>query len=359
MVFTVQLQEKAFSFAVIYTDENCTKDVADFSITLADTNTVKKYHNYVNKAELSTLDGNIMLASAYYDTCFSMPVTHFAQDIYNASICALENGDYRKSVKYCLRLVETGCKKEFFLKKAYNGLRSNKSYWNHFQNEYEKHRGLYNKNVDTLLLGKLKKMVLADQNYFCEMPKRLKNNYFLDSLFQNDQYLSNQLSVLFERYGYISEELIGANVVDTTLSIYPVYNVLIRHHYQLKQYELTNILKRAVYEGKLKPDIFCNWYSFEKRPVGYGDELFILKYKCNLYEARRSGVRELIEKNRKQMWLSPLDDLKKKIIYRSSVDNARYIYYAPLAVIPDMNEDSEKNFKMKNSTLPNIPIGCK
>jgi hypothetical protein len=171
--------------------------------------------------------------------------------------------------------------------------------------------------------------------------------------------LSNQLSILFESYGYISEELIGANVMDTTLSIYPVYNVLIRHHYQLKQYELTNLLRQAVYEGKLKPDVFCNWYSFEKRPIGYGDELFILKYKCNLYEARRSGVRESIEKNRKLMWLCPLDDLKKKIIYRSSIDNTRYIYYTPLAVIPDMDEYSEKNFKMKNTVLPNIPIGCK
>ena len=323
-----------------------------------DTSVIKSYQHYINKAEVCITKSEFFEASTYYNSAFSLPTMAFAQDIYNASICELELNNYLKTIDYCLMLVDKGALKEFFSKNSYRKLRGNQRHWDEFNQQYPARRISFLAKTDTALVKQIKQMIVADQNFFCERPQRLKDNLFLDSLFVNNQYLSNHLTTLLRKHGYLSEDIIGANFTDTTLSIYPIFNVLIRHHYQLKQYDLSSLLSSAMLEGKLKPELFCSWYNFEKKPIGYGEDFFVVRYKCNLYQARNESIRPKIEANRKAMWLPNLEELKAKLIYKYCSDGYKFIFYAPLSILPKMDEKSEMSFKTFNTPLPNKLLTC-
>jgi hypothetical protein len=155
-------------------------------------------------------------------------------------------------------------------------------------------------------------MVEADQNYYCEAPKQPTNNIFSDSLFKNDSHLAKEIMNIFKKHGYPTEELIGINIIDTAIVFFPIFNVLIRHNYQKKRFDFTSYLEEAVHSGKLKSELFCNWYNFQKGGVGYGEQGLVEQFNCNFYLSKLSGVKEKINTNRVSMSLPPIDDLTKK-----------------------------------------------
>lgn len=273
---------------------------------------LQNYNSLINKAEVAICDSNYSAAFEHYREAFDLLEYPFAQDIYNASICSIMMRDFQNTLQLSKRLVLKGCELSFFHKSIYKEFREDKKMWNLFTKNYSILRKEFLKKYNKDLAFSLKKMVEADQNYYCEAPKQLTNNTFSDSLFKNDSYLAKSIIDIFKKYSYPTEELIGVNIIDTNIVFFPTFNVLIRHNYQKKRFDFTSYLEEAVYSGKLKPELFCNWYSFQKGGVGYGEQGLVEQFNCNFYLSKLSGIKEKININRISMSLPPIDDLIKK-----------------------------------------------
>ena len=132
----------------------------------------------------------------------------------------------------------------------------------------------------------------------------------------------------------------------------PIFNVLIRHNYQKKRCDFTSYLEEAVHSGKLKSELFCNWYNFQKGGVGYGEQGLVEQFNCNFYLSKLSGVKEKINTNRVSMSLPPIDDLTKKIIFYHCIKNRTFVFYAPIGIIPGYDKETEGTLQKFRTRLP-------
>lgn len=313
---------------------------------------LKNYYSLVNSAEIAICDSNYSIAFEHYIKAFDLVEYPFAQDIYNASICSIMMRDFQSTLQLSQRLVLKGCELDFFHKFIYKEFRKDKKRWSLFTKNYPFLRKEFLKKYNKNLVISLKKMVEADQNYYCEAPKQLTNNIFSDSLFKNDSYLAKEMINIFKQHGYPTEELIGVNIIDTSIVFFPTFNVLIRHNYQKKRFDFTSYLEEAVHSGKLKSELFCNWYSFQKGGSGYGEQGLIEQFNCGFYLSKLSVTKEKININRISMSLPPIDDLIKKIIFYHCIKNRNFVLYAPIGIIPGYDKETEGTLQRFSIHLP-------
>ena len=93
------------------------------------------YYETVNQAELSITNHDFVRALSLYDSAFAVQEYPLGQDLYNASLCAIELKDYKKAFSLSLLLANKKVNEEFFLKKScYSKLRSLPE-WPSFINE--------------------------------------------------------------------------------------------------------------------------------------------------------------------------------------------------------------------------------
>ena len=81
-------------------------------------NAGRYYDSLVNQAELKIVDSNYRQALEFYIRAFREKQYHFAHDLYNAGVCAIEIGDNNQAMHLCTALSKTGVGLNFFLKKS-------------------------------------------------------------------------------------------------------------------------------------------------------------------------------------------------------------------------------------------------
>jgi hypothetical protein len=83
------------------------------------------YNNYINKAELSIVDGKYAEALQNYETAFAQTKTAFAVDLYNACACAARLKDTEKVLGLTGWLVAKGVGEKFFTRKIFMSYANN------------------------------------------------------------------------------------------------------------------------------------------------------------------------------------------------------------------------------------------
>lgn len=313
-------------------------------------NKVALYHNFVNKAELLICKSDLKNASLSYDSAFAaMPQQAFAQDIYNASVCAIKINNFDKAVSYCKELVVLGCDLNFFTKKAsYNALIENRIKWLEVVNSYELLCKNRVKQINWKLRNKIQAIQEIDQSAYRlrGIDKTLTN----DVLKQITENIHQEIESLFKNNGYPSEKEIGIFIENDTLIINSPLNVLIRHSYQTKLYSLKPFLQDALNKGNLKPEEYMAWLDVQEqneKKAGFGTDPIIVINR-NVYQNTSSPeIRNKINSNRNAVFASSYDENILKIIeskIKKTLIDFFLLPYASISTLTGIDENMEIEF---------------
>jgi hypothetical protein len=326
-----------------------------------------QYNAYVNKAELAIVDQQQEQALRFYDSAFGYKTIPFAQDLYNASVCALKTNDIPKAFSLCRHIAAKGTGKAFFEKKpVFVPLCRYVKQWHKLLADADRIKDKYilsNREVKKIIDG----LYSRDQ----EMHRRWSGSDYNAALESEmkalDDSVSKALLGIFKKYGYLSEDVIGVNIhADTILEYEPQFSVIMLHNYQgrIKTDTLFSpILREMLAAGKIKPEYYASIQdagsNFIERPYYGTSELS--NYKCTLYRQKLpKEVLRNIDIVRQRTGLSTLDDFLKKVVFNTDHANFEFLINARSTLIYSFaNEESEKIFKEENDVIiPHIK-GCK
>jgi hypothetical protein len=258
--------------------------------------------------------------------------------MYNYSICAVLEKEYLKAYNAIKFIIERGLDSIVIFKnpafydfKIQEQKRIRKDYPTFISNR--------SKYIDSAIIQQIFEMNNADQYFFRRLPNNLSNQAFKDSLQKNDDSLIIRLTKYFSLFQYLHEGIIGVRVENQKLSCYPIFNILIRHHYQNHKYDLTSILKKALESGYLKPELYASWLELEFQGTpGFGEEVLIKETKDSIYIAKFPGFRSKIEENRKKIGLCTLEEQVQKTIFSRYFDKNGFLFFSSIVIISDSNK---------------------
>ena len=312
----------------------------------------KKYYYYTNKAELAITDSNYLEALKYYDSSTNSVSVPLSQDVYNKALCHTLLGNYGKAFLAISFLIERGVDSTLFNKQAFRVLKNQKRYWNQFLLEYPVLVKRFKSIVRDEIISDLRDMNESDQKYFCELPGKLTNVSFIDSLRLNDDFLIERFRNYLNKFGYLHEGIIGVQFSDSKLDCYPIFNILLRHHYQIKKFDLTPILQKAMDSGYLKPDLFARWVGFQNT-AGFGYESLVREIGDSLYVGTFPGLKKKIDESRLKITLCTLDERVKKTIFSLCLDSNGFLFYYTVGKLSNPHTDNdEASFRKRYIKVP-------
>jgi hypothetical protein len=181
-------------------------------------NTHREYHNLINTAENKITEFEYQEALKIYHEAFKSDYT-FAQDLYNASLCAMQVKDFGATLKFCESLVKRGCTFKFFTTYKFKPFRES-SHWKIFSKKYPSLVESYNATYRKDLVAEIEVLYELDQKHYKLLPNNVNNQVFQDSLKKLSDYMKLKLMNIFNQNGYLDETKIGARIEsDTTLGI--------------------------------------------------------------------------------------------------------------------------------------------
>lgn len=301
-------------------------------------NTHTEYHVLINTAENKITAFEYQEALKVYQEAFKNDYT-FAQDLYNASLCAIQVKDFDATLKFCEGLVKRGCTLKFFSTYKFKSFRESAK-WEIFSKKYPSFVESYNATHRKDLVAEIEKLNELDQGNYKLLPNNVHNQDFQDSLKNLSDYVKLKLINLFNQNGYLDESIIGARIEsDTTLGILPIFAFLIRHRYQVNKYDYSPYLISEFNKGKIKPEVLASWLDLElKGAIGSVPALI---YNCQLYFEKFNDRRETVNLNREKYLLPNLDDAKKKIIFKKCYNN-NFLFFTSTGRISDIDENTKK-----------------
>jgi hypothetical protein len=310
------------------------------------------YNEQVTKAEMNIIDGDFKSAMQHYKLAFEQKENPFASDLYNASVAAIKTGNYTQAFALCNRLATKGAGGVFFEKKtAFQPLKKQPA-WEALiktaeleKNRIKKEQGETIKWVNGL--------VDKDQEWHTIWSKSDFNQTLEMQMAAADDSLSGELMKVFDRQGYLSEDVIGANVTDDTTINFPAHWIIILHNYQGRHNTedtlFTPILRKALSEGKISPRFFAylqdHGSNMIRRPV-YGTGRGYNIWQCNLYKYPTNAIAVSdIETNRRSIGLGTLAEDEQRIFYTLNRKDYDFIIYGEVSTTGSFaNKESEQRF---------------
>lgn len=317
-------------------------------------NTHTEYHILINTAENKITELKYKEALEVYHEAFKNDYT-FAQDLYNASLCAMQIKDFDATMKFCEGLVKRGCTLKFFSTYKFILFRES-AQWKIFYRKYPSLVELYNATCRKDLVAEIEKLNEIDQGNYKLLPNNVHNEDFQDSLKNLSDYVKLRLMNVFNQNGYLDESKIGARIVsDTTLGILPIFAILIRHRYQIGKYDYSPYLISEFNKGKIKPEVLASWLDLElKGAIGSVPALI---YDCQLYFEKFHAKKETVNLNREKYLLPKLEDAKKKIIFKKCYNND-FLFFTPTGRISDIDENTNKLLKEGSEVHEQRVLNC-
>lgn len=317
-------------------------------------NTYTEYHVLVNTAENKITALDYQEALKVYHEAFKNDYT-FAQDLYNASLCAMQVKDFDATLKFCEGLVKRGCTIKFFSTYKFKPFRES-AQWEIFSKKYPSFVESYNSTCRKDLVAEIEKLNELDQGNYKLLPNNVHNQDFQDSLKNLSDYVKLKLMNLFNQSGYLDESIIGARIEsDTTLGILPIFAFLIRHRYQVNKYDYSPYLISEFNKGKIKPEVLASWLDLElKGAIGSVPALI---YNCQLYFEKFPGKKETVIFNREKYLLPKLEDTQKKIIFKKCYNND-FLFFTPTGRISDIDENTKKILKEQSEIHEQSVLNC-
>lgn len=327
---------------------------------------INDYHALVNRAELKIIDKDYAAALACYDTAFTRKEFPFAQDLYNASLCALQTGRQSRALAFCYRLADKGIGSAFFLKASvYRPLASGAA-WKAFI-------AYANNSRETFLHNNKKTMAFMDGLFSISDtipvwngPPDMNSRADNIRIWVNDS-LSQELLHFIQQNGYPSEELAGCHVInDTLLSDLPRFSTLIEKRWLLVNIYVDTLfrdvlLEAGVRKGLLKPEVYLD---ITRHTINGNDmELrsFYSWYGCGIY-ADKGISKERVAQYWSSVGACSPDDYLKKFAYNISHPHGDFHIHT-FGIRQDNGDEEPAEERMRYSrqhelVVQHIP-GCK
>lgn len=299
------------------------------------------YHPVINEAELLVVDKAYGKALDAYQQAFEAVPSPFARDYYNAAICALQLGERKKTFNYLEKLVQKGVSLEYLERQpVLDSLRDTRQ-WRKFAKKYPKRRDKYEQELNKELRANLDELYARDQ-YF----RQAKGGWRVhgDTIRKIEEANTKLLLGWIEEHGYPGEDLIG---VADTLELLPRFTiVIVRQTQARKGHDFTEVLKQAVQQGRIAPQVAAYLLDQQAGTDKYGARVFA-KINCSkcANDEKLSSLsnymttkisrkeEEQVDKRRKELGLEPLELYKYKIVHVGEENRGRFILSYPWSVI--------------------------
>ncbi|WP_345157023.1 hypothetical protein [Pontibacter saemangeumensis] len=278
------------------------------------------YHPLINVAELNIVRGEYADALSAYKQAFASVPTPFARDYYNAAVSAVQLQDEKQAFGYLEQLVLKGVSLPYLERQqVFDSLRTTKA-WKKFERQYPKNRSKFEETLNKELRADLDELYARDA-YFRLAEGGLRVHG--DTIRKIETANVENLLAWIEEYGYPGEQLIG---VADTLEQLPRFSIVIQRQTKARKgYDFTEILTKAVKEGRLAPQPVAYLLDQQAGKGLYGSKAFVTvnctrckeQEKPQRYLVEKMSEEELerINKRRAPLGLEPLDDYKKKVLF--------------------------------------------
>ncbi|RAU81504.1 hypothetical protein [Pontibacter arcticus] len=220
------------------------------SVAVAAPDYVKVYHPVINRAELQIMDKNYAEALASYQEAFAAVPDAFARDYYNATVCALLANNEKQTFAYLQALAQKGVSLDYLKRQpVFDSLEQTKP-WRKFERKYSKYHRVYKRKANLDLRADLDELYARDQ-YFRQAEGGLR--VYGDTLRKIEADNVKKLLSWVDKYGYPGEALIG---VADTLEQLPRFSIVMQRQTKASRgYDFTPVLRKAVHEGRLAPQV--------------------------------------------------------------------------------------------------------
>lgn len=314
------------SFLTIFLASNTFGQIKDF----------KNYQESINTAELYAIENNKQKALDTYFNVLTKFKGNFSKDIYNALILANELEKYDTFFTLLELVKKKNFDNEYLLGlPEFSNLHSHQKWKDFIKTNNQE---IY---IDTLLKQKIDNLHYLDQ-YF-----RVKDGSYQtygDTIRKIDSLNMAFILSLISKNGLPGEKEIGAQNFRGDQG----YDIVIHHHCQsISQSEsqrsrngtaskkdlnvMTPILIEQAKQGRILPNKCAQYLEYQNN--GYKAGVFdVFRYSYNNnysdYFAPKYNEYEKIsiEENRKSIYLEPIEDYYKKVVYRTTNKNSKLIF---------------------------------
>lgn len=272
------------------------------------------YFQKINTAESLIGSSEYEKAYAIYDKLIKTYPNCFYKDIHNACLCAIKLEKYEEALSLACDLVKHGYKLKDFESQGFDGLRSQKKYWNEFLSEYPRLQSQYEKSLNLPLRNKFQALYEVDQRV-----ASIRNNTRMgDSVFYK---LAISLSTLIKEAGFpcwMQNQ--------DTINIH--FYIMLRHYCGLKNKinnseemqqdslyaGMTNndipiLIEQALHEGLITPDWYENASTYWDNSNPYGKLAIVIDFNIEkVYPALQADTSKIPEINyrREKTGLPPI-----------------------------------------------------
>lgn len=211
------------------------------------------YYPSINEAELAITRNDIKEALKHYKTAFKSVKTGFARDYRNAAICAIQTNDDDFAFTCVEKLIAKSVAKDYFTDDVFAPLRE-KTGWKKLMAQFDQRYFEAQASINQEYLSELVAMGERDQ-YFRQMDNAYE--VYGDTIAKIDQESIARFLQLVEKYGFPSENIIGA-FGDAAAP----WNIVLHHHAQQisntkykypKGPSLAPIIQQAAKAGQCDP----------------------------------------------------------------------------------------------------------
>lgn len=290
------------------------------------------YHPFINVAELNIVRAEYADALSAYKQAFASVPAPFARDYYNAAVSAVQLQDEKQAFSYLEQLVLKGVSLPYLERQqVFDSLRTTKA-WKKFERKYPKNRSKFEETLNKELRADLDELYARDA-YFRLAEGGLRVHG--DTIRKIETANVEKLLAWIEEYGYPGEQLIG---VADTLEQLPRFSIVIRRQTKARKgYDFTEILTKAIKEGRLAPQPVAYLLDQQAGKNLYGSKAFVTVKCTRCKDEEEKPQRYLVEKitedelerinsKRASLGLEPLDDYKKKVLFDLSNDAFKLDY---------------------------------
>lgn len=205
---------------------------------------LKKYYELVNTAELAIVDSNYEKAMTCYNNAFGANARPFMKDIYNQAMCAVLLSDFNKAFSNFEHLVDYGYEVD--------SLQGKKVLQEFFSSEYGEdlilHGQLGKKKYDKRLRKQYDSLLLVDQEYRIKEGSYDVYGEIIQQIDSSNVVLVNRL---IQEFGFPSQYLVG---VYPNFDYLPIRILIIHNQDGIRftnRFNYTETIYEAVYNGRL------------------------------------------------------------------------------------------------------------
>jgi hypothetical protein len=269
------------------------------------------YFSKTTTAEVQIVAGNHPEALGLYKEAFGTYEKSFSKDLHNAAVCAILNGEYPIAFQYLDSLIQQGIALKYF--KSHPGLKPLRKtkQWKPWLASYPaKHHAfeLRQRSADRKQLDEMERL---DQEF-----RQKPGSYAVwrDTIKKIDTLNIQNFRKIVATSGYPSDREIG---IKTPCDL-PNHYVVLRHYYQNKRYDLSDVLYQAMVEGDLEPQFFSELEDKRYGNMRYSTLLYLKsrKWFVDLSSKFSDETIQVIDSNRTSIGLESLADYKEKVKFQ-------------------------------------------